>query len=61
MKTVIYVGAKPMTALEEAITDWNGGYDEEGAYTGAGEYDADGNYVGPKPTPGISGCGCRRI
>lgn len=56
-----YVGAKPMTALEEAITDWNGGYDEEGDYTGAGEYDADGNYVGPKPTPGISGCGCRRI
>ena len=45
-----YVGAKPMTALEEAITDWNGGYDEEGDYTGAGEYDADGNYVGPKPT-----------
>ena len=40
-----YVGAKPMTALEEAITDWNGGYDEEGDYTGAGEYDADGNYV----------------
>ena len=45
-----YVGAKPMTALEEAITDWNGGYDEEADYTGAGEYDADGNYVGPKPT-----------
>lgn len=45
-----YVGAKPMTALEEAIADWNGGYDEEGDYTGAGEYDADGNYVGPKPT-----------
>lgn len=45
-----YVGAKPMTALEEAITDWNGGYDEEGDYTGVGEYDADGNYVGPKPT-----------
>lgn len=45
-----YVGAKPMTALEEAIANWNGGYDEEGDYTGAGEYDADGNYVGPKPT-----------
>ena len=45
-----YVGAKPKTALDEAIENWNGGYDEEGDYTGAGEYDADGNYVGPKPT-----------
>ena len=45
-----YVGAKPKTALEEAIENWNGGYDGEGDYTGAGEYDADGNYVGPKPT-----------
>ena len=34
-----YVGAKPKTALEEAIENWNGGYDEEGDYTGAGEYD----------------------
>ena len=45
-----YVGAKPKTALEEAIENWNGGYDGEGDYTGAGDYDADGNYVGPKPT-----------
>lgn len=45
-----YVGAKPKTALEEAIENWNGGYDEEGDYTGAGEYDESGNYVGPKPT-----------
>ena len=45
-----YVGAKPKTALEEAIENWNGGYDGEGDYTGAGEYDADGNYVGSKPT-----------
>ena len=45
-----YVGAKPKTALEEAIENWNGGYDGEGDYTGAGEYDADGNYVRPKPT-----------
>lgn len=28
-----YVGAKPKTALEEAIENWNGGYDEEGDYT----------------------------
>ena len=45
-----YVGPKPKTALDEAIENWNGGYDEEGDYTGAGEYDESGNYVGPKPT-----------
>lgn len=45
-----YVGARPRTALDEAIENWNGGYDGEGDYTGEGEYDADGNYVGPKPT-----------
>lgn len=45
-----YVGARPRTALDEAIENWNGGYDEEGDYTGEGEYDADGNYVGSKPT-----------
>ena len=45
-----YVGARPRTALDEAIENWNGGYDEEGDYTGEGEYDADGTYVGPKPT-----------
>ena len=45
-----YVGAKPKTALDEAIENWNGGYDEEGDYTGVGEYDESGNYVGPKPT-----------
>ncbi len=45
-----YVGAKPKTALDEAIENWNGGYDGDGDYTGEGEYDADGNYVGPKPT-----------
>ena len=45
-----YVGARPRTALDEAVENWNGGYDEEGDYTGEGEYDADGNYVGSKPT-----------
>ena len=35
---------------EITIENWNGGYDEEGDYTGAGEYDESGNYVGPKPT-----------
>ena len=45
-----YVGARPRTALDEAIENWNGGYDEEGDYTGEGEYDADGNYVCAKPT-----------
>ena len=37
---------------QEEVTaeNWNGGYDEKGDYTGAGEYDESGNYVGPKPT-----------
>ena len=37
---------------QEEVTagNWNGGYDEEGDYTGAGEYDESGNYVGSKPT-----------
>ncbi len=36
---------------QEEITaeNWNGGYDENGNYTGDGEYDEDGNYVGEKP------------
>ena len=35
---------------EEVTADnWNGGYDEDGNYTGDGEYDEDGNYVGAKP------------
>ena len=36
---------------QEEVTagNWNGGYDEEGNYTGDGEYDEDGNYVGAKP------------
>ncbi len=33
---------------QEEVTaeNWNGGYDEDGNYTGDGEYDEDGNYVG---------------
>ena len=34
---------------EITAENWNGGYDEDGNYTGDGEYDEDGNYVGPKP------------
>lgn len=35
---------------EETTTDsWNGGYDEDGNYTGDGEFDENGNYVGSKP------------
>ena len=36
---------------EQEITaeNWNGGYDEYGDYTGYGEYDENGNHVGPKP------------
>ncbi len=37
--------------IEEITAEnWPGGYDEELDYTGAGEYDANGNYVGPAPT-----------
>ena len=46
-----YVGARPRTALDEAIENWNGGYDEEGDYTGEGEHDADGNYVWAESQP----------
>lgn len=42
-------------AEEEEITaeNWNGGYDENGDYTGDGEYDESGNYVGPKPATAL--------
>lgn len=35
----------------EEITaeNWNGGYDENGDYTGDGEYDENGKHIGPKP------------
>ena len=58
-----YVGAKPKTALEEAIENWNGGYDEEGDYSGAGEYDEKKKkkkkkkLCGTEAYTGISGCG----
>ena len=35
--------------VEITAENWNGGYDENGDYTGDGEYDENGNYVGPKP------------
>ncbi len=36
---------------KEPVTaeNWNGGYDEQGNYTGDGEYDENGNYVGVRP------------
>lgn len=42
-------------AEEQEITaeNWNGGYDENGDYTGDGEYDENGNYVGPKPATAL--------
>ena len=40
-----YVGPKPQTDLEYAQENWVGGYDEEGDYTGSGEYDANMTYV----------------
>lgn len=38
-----------MEEVEITAENWNGGYDENGDYTGDGEYDENGNYVGPKP------------
>ena len=36
--------------IEEITAEnWPGGYDENGDYTGYDEYDAEGNYVGPRP------------
>lgn len=37
------------TAGEITAENWNGGYDENGEYTGYGEYDENGKHVGPKP------------
>lgn len=34
---------------EITAENWPGGFDEEGDYTGVGEYDENGNYVGQKP------------
>lgn len=45
VKTVTFEGEQKLTGTEE----WNGGYDENGDYTGDGEYDEEGNYVGAKP------------
>lgn len=44
-KTVTFEAEK----VEITAENWNGGYDENGDYTGDGEYDENGDYVGPKP------------
>lgn len=41
------------STTDDAAADWNGGYDEDGNYTGDGEYDENGNYVGPKPATAL--------
>lgn len=50
--------SKTVTFETDSTTDasaenWNGGYDEDGDYTGDGEYDENGNYVGPKPATAL--------
>lgn len=50
--------SKTVTFEADSTTDasaenWNGGYDEDGDYTGDGEYDENGNYVGPKPATAL--------
>lgn len=46
------MGPKPTEESIAANGDWHGGYLEDGSYTGTGEYDHDGNYVGPNPNAG---------
>lgn len=51
VKTITFERAEEETdELEYALEKWVGGYDSELDYTGEGEYDQYGNYVGPKPT-----------
>ena len=35
--------------VTQTSTEWTGGYDANGEYTGEGEYDERGKYVGPPP------------
>lgn len=54
VKTITFEEAQEeQTELDYAIAAWEGGYDEEGDYTGTGEYDQYGNYAGPYPTQEI--------
>lgn len=46
----VSVSTDSASAYENALANWHGGYDEEGDYTGEGEYDQNMNYVGSKPT-----------
>lgn len=39
--------------VEITAENWNGGYDENGDYTGDGEYDENGDYVGQKPATAL--------
>lgn len=45
VKTITFEEEKEEITAE----NWNGGYDENGEYTGEGEYDENGGHVGPKP------------
>lgn len=57
-KTITFEGESEADVLttdissvyENALANWHGGYDEIGSYTGDGQYDANGNYVGEQPT-----------
>lgn len=51
LESITDSGKPTFESEAEAITaeNWNGGYDENGDYTGTGEYDENGKYVGPKP------------
>ena len=48
-KTITFEKEVDETTTTKTTEEWNGGYDENGDYTGDGEYDEEGNYVGAKP------------
>lgn len=49
VKTITFEEEVKEKTLEELAAEWTGGYEESGEYTGTGEFDENGTYVGPKP------------
>ena len=48
-KTITFEEEVKEKTPEELAAEWTGGYEESGEYTGTGEFDENGTYVGPKP------------
>ena len=49
VKTITFEEEVKEKTPEELAAEWTGGYEESGEYTGTGEFDENGTYVGPKP------------